>query len=91
MASKLMARRVSSCLISCFARGVVWRVPCPQPVDFKQELRGLGFMDYVPLSRRLSRKLSRWFVIVSNGLGGLSRCPATLSHICARTCTREAE
>lgn len=35
----------------------------------------------VPL---LSRALSRWFVFVISGLGGLSRCPALISHICVR-------
>lgn len=30
----------------------------------------------VPLSRSVSRRLSRWFVCIFSGLGRLSRCPA---------------
>ena len=37
----------------------------------------------------LSRTLSRWFVFVISGLGGLSRCPAPLSHICVRVCAHK--
>ena len=45
----------------------------PRPAGFKQVLRGLNdsiiALKTVPLSRCLSRKLSRWFVIAFSGLG----------------------
>lgn len=56
--------------------------PALKPADFQSFRKSQPLKSSVPLSRSLSRSLSRWFVCIFNGLGGLSRCPAQyLTHV----------
>lgn len=62
-----------------------------KPQGIQSFRKSQAFQGAVPLSRSLSRSLSRWFVNVISGLGGLSRCPAhCLIHVHAQARARRS-
>jgi hypothetical protein len=59
-----------------------------KPYGFHSFRKSQSAFSTVPLSRSLSRSLSRWFVCTFSGLGRLSRCPGqplTHAHMHLRT------
>lgn len=72
--------------------------PCPNPqtqgfsTTRKASFWHVTVNKSCPAVRRLSCKLSRWFLFAFNGLGGLSGCPAefTPSYVCMRARVRKA-